>query len=72
VEPILEEFWGYWVKADVVWDGLVGWVADWSVVYVVSYGALWGVLVGLVVRLFVHHFGFGIYLVVPSSDLGSI
>jgi len=72
VEPVLEEFWGYWVEADVIGDGLVGWVAVWSVVCVVSYGVLWGVLVGSAIHLFIHHVGVGIYLVVPSLDLGSV
>jgi len=60
------------VKADVIRGGLVGWVADWLVVCVMSYGALWGVLVGLAIHLFIHCVGVGIYLVVPSSDLGSM
>jgi len=68
-KPILKEFWGYGVKISMTRDRLVSWANYWLVICVVLYGLLWGVLVGLVVHLFVHIFCFGVYLVVPGSDL---
>jgi len=69
VEPVFKKFWGYRVKIDMSGDGLVSWANYWLVICVVLYGSLWGVMVGSVIHLFVHSFGFGIYLVVPGSDL---
>jgi len=69
VEPVFKKFWGYRVKIDMSGDGLVSWANYWLVICVVSYGSLWGMMVGSVICLFIHSFGFRIYLVVPGSDL---